>query len=134
MATHCSSVIEYDCDEDVDEEMQKEALDRRPCYLEGRDITPEDLQPWVDVNNELILAVGDLLEISLFGDEELDVEQAIIAGDGNLYFFLLPPIPAAGRTLKQPCRYTYGGIWPVSIKIRLSPSHPSSTPTKILKF
>lgn len=47
------------------------------------------------------LAVGDLLDISVLGEEELTESHVAVAPDGRLYYACLEGIPAAGRTLSE---------------------------------
>ena len=47
------------------------------------------------------LAVGDLLDISVFGEEDLTESHVAIAPDGRIYYACLDGIPAAGRTLSE---------------------------------
>lgn len=45
------------------------------------------------------LAIGDILDISIFGEEELAGTHVAIAPDGRLYYAFLNGIPAAGKNV-----------------------------------
>ena len=62
-------------------------------------ITPELLDRFVPLNKEYRLASGDVLEISVFGDEETTVENVTVAPDGRIYYTFLDGIVADGRTI-----------------------------------
>lgn len=47
------------------------------------------------------LARGDILEISIFGEEESTVEKAMIAPDGRIYYTFLDGVQAADRTPEE---------------------------------
>ena len=47
------------------------------------------------------LSVGDLLDISVLGEDETFVESAVVAPDGKLYYAFLNGIPAEGRTIDE---------------------------------
>ncbi len=105
MKCECSSVVDFEgpCHDDL-ENYEDFIVNMNACYDENipeRDIEPEDLKPLIDPSFEYKLAIGNLLEISLFGEEELEVEQAVVATDGNIYYSLLPPMRAEGKTLQE---------------------------------
>lgn len=63
-------------------------------------ITPEMLDPFQKRDVNYRLAVGDELEITVFGDEESTNEKVIVAPDGRIYYGVLKGIPAAGLTVE----------------------------------
>lgn len=52
--------------------------------------------PW---EQEYRLEIGDVLEVSIFGDEETVIDNVVVAPDGYLYYGLLPGFYVKGRTL-----------------------------------
>lgn len=63
-------------------------------------LTPELFSPYFSEKNNYRISSGDVLEISVFGDEDL-VRETVVAPDGKVYFMFADGIPAAGRTLKE---------------------------------
>lgn len=53
------------------------------------------------VIDKYLIAVGDVLEISVFGDEDTIVENTIVAPDGRIYYLFLDPVVAEGRTIEE---------------------------------
>jgi polysaccharide export outer membrane protein len=64
-------------------------------------LAPEDLEPPPPLGDEYILAVGDFLDISVFGDEEATYNHIAVAPDGHIYVGILDGIMAAGHTIKE---------------------------------
>lgn len=87
-ATEC---IPDECEEKV---CQKEC--QKPCSSE------DDLEDLIDRNQPLMkeyfISVGDVLEISVFGDEDTHVDNVIVAPDGRIYYLFLNGIQAEGKT------------------------------------
>jgi protein involved in polysaccharide export with SLBB domain len=81
----------YDCGEEFDFE------EFRPDVIP---VTPEMLDPFQKSSHNYRLAVGDELEITIFGDEESTNEKVIVAPDGRIYYGVLQGIPAAGLTVE----------------------------------
>jgi len=48
-----------------------------------------------------VLSIGDVLEISVLGDEEISSTFVSVAPDGRIYYAFLDGIPAAGRTTAE---------------------------------
>lgn len=64
-------------------------------------LTPSLLDPQKVSAKDYRLSTGDLLEISVFGEEESLAERVVIAPDGYIYYAFLEGIPAAGRTVPE---------------------------------
>lgn len=85
-------------------------IDYTPCdceeILEQNDLsstplTPELLNPYDPLDKEYRIAIGDVLEISIFGDEETSIENVVVAPDGYVYYTFLDAIPAIGKTISE---------------------------------
>jgi len=89
IATWDNSIIDYDFD----------------CFHEVND--ENDCQDNHEANagkehdSQYRLAIGDLLEISILGEEETFVENAVVAPDGKIYYAFLDGVPAIGRTVPE---------------------------------
>ncbi len=59
-------------------------------------LTDDDFKPYDP--SKYVIAVGDILEVSIFGHGDLLSKDIPVAPDGHLYYFFLDGIPAAGRT------------------------------------
>jgi len=78
----------------VQEEVRKEEDPRvalndehfNPFYLERKDYK---------------ISKGDVLEISIFGDDDQAMRETVVAPDGRIYYMFADAIPAEGRTLKD---------------------------------
>ena len=68
-----------------------------PSPIEIQPLTPDLCELSNAIRHEYTMARGDVLEITVFGEEDLRVENAVIAPDGKVYFSVLDGIPAAGR-------------------------------------
>lgn len=64
-------------------------------------ITPDMLDPTVHSAQSYKLAIGDHLEIAIFGDEDTVASRVVIASDGKIYYTFLEGIVAAGRTIPE---------------------------------
>ncbi len=64
-------------------------------------LSPEFFNPYHPLEEKFVLSIGDLLEISVFGDEETEYRNVVVAPDGRLYYTFVDGIPAAGRTLQE---------------------------------
>lgn len=62
-----------------------------------RAVDPE-YEPLID---EYYVAIGDVLEISVFGDEDTLVDNVIVAPDGKIYYLNLKGFYAEGMTLDE---------------------------------
>lgn len=69
--------------------------------IQKQPLTPDMFDPFAPVDENYRLARGDILEISVFGEDETTVENAMIAPDGKLYYTVLEGIPASGRTSSE---------------------------------
>lgn len=57
--------------------------------------------PFGPIISEYRVAIGDALEISVFGDKDTLVDNVTVAPDGHIYYFFLNGIKAAGLTLSE---------------------------------
>lgn len=64
-------------------------------------VTPEMLNPKRETAEEYRLSIGDILEISIFGDEEATADRVVVTPDGKIYYTFLEGIQAAGRTIPE---------------------------------
>lgn len=94
MVSQEHTIIDYnDCFEEycLDPEANAfQAIKKQP-------LSPEMFDPFQPIDSEYRLAKGDILELSVFGEEESLVDNAMIAPDGNLYYAFLDGLPAEGR-------------------------------------
>lgn len=98
----------FGCDRPDDVEKYDEQWDIYDCgeeyeFNEFEDtripITSEMLDPFQKRATNYQLAIGDELEITIFGDEESTNERVIVAPDGRIYYGVLDGIQAAGLTV-----------------------------------
>jgi polysaccharide export outer membrane protein len=61
----------------------------------------EDFDPYRPIVKSHNLSDGDILEISIFGNNETLVDQVVIAPDGRLYYLFIDGIMAKGKTLEE---------------------------------
>jgi polysaccharide export outer membrane protein len=66
-----------------------------------REVSSEDLNPFPQELADYRLQVGDVLNISIFGDEEGGADTAIVANDGKIYYLVLEGVQARGKTIKE---------------------------------
>lgn len=86
-------IIDYDCDDEEDEE---------ECYCEEESESSENLlSPFVPFETYYHIAIGDVLEISVFGDEETTVEHVVVAPDGRIYYTFVEGIYADGKMIRE---------------------------------
>jgi len=64
-------------------------------------LQPDDFNPWKPLGSHIKLTAGDVLDIGVVGDEDMNFTEVIIAPDGKLYYTFLDGIQAEGRTLKE---------------------------------
>ncbi len=64
-----------------------------------RDLTLEDFLPYQEIDYKI--AVGDVMEIMVFGHQDTFVEAVPIAPDGYLYYMFCDPIEAVGRSVEE---------------------------------
>ena len=110
---HCETPCDPSDDYYSSECLPIENESRMPCEklsldsCEESDDEPEneDLTDLLDRNQplikEYIIAVGDVLEISVFGDEDTHVDNVIVAPDGRIYYLFLNGMIAEGKTTEQ---------------------------------
>jgi polysaccharide biosynthesis/export protein len=90
-----SCVIDYnDCFEDCD----LGAYRISQSGMATLEKTPELFDPFAPIDPDYRLTKGDILQVSVFGEEETLVDGAIVAPDGKLYYSVLDGVPAEGRT------------------------------------
>lgn len=96
MTDYQDCVIDYngDCDCEIQSRTHEDAPPAIP-------ITPDMLKVESTLNREFHLAKGDILEISVFGDEETFISSTAVAPDGYLYYAFLDRMEAAGKTPKE---------------------------------
>lgn len=70
-----------------------------PCLstFQKAPLTKDMFNPYHPIDSKYRLARGDILDLSLLGEEESIVENAMVAPDGKLYYSMLDGIQAAGR-------------------------------------
>lgn len=72
-----------------------------PSQVEVNESLPKEyFSPFIPIG-EYVIAVGDSLEITLYGDEEEFVRQTVVAPDGYLYFLFVDGVKAAGRSVRD---------------------------------
>jgi len=87
-------VLDYnDCFEEVQIGSDEACLEP----IQNMPLTEEMFNPFEPIDPDYRLARGDVLEISIFGEDETTIENAMIAPDGKLYYTVLNGIQAAGR-------------------------------------
>jgi protein involved in polysaccharide export with SLBB domain len=88
--------------EPVDCEDEDEEIEYTP---EEIDLKEDDklgsTDPYEPLFKEYIISTGDLLNISVQGDEDTVMDNLVVAPDGKIYYIFLDGIPAAGRSLKD---------------------------------
>ncbi len=90
-------ILDYNfpCVEEIDDECSE--IPR----IETRDLTEEDFHPAPINVDTYKLEIGDVLQISVYGEQETTVEKNVVAGDGNLYYLILKPIRVQGLTIRE---------------------------------
>jgi protein involved in polysaccharide export with SLBB domain len=97
-------VVEKREAEIVDFEFRNKSSIKNPQITppeEKTPLTPELFDPYYTMKKEYRITRGDVLEISIFGDDESSVRETVVAPDGRLYYMFLDGIPAEGRTLTE---------------------------------
>lgn len=61
-------------------------------------LSTDRYQPIID---QYIIGIGDVLEISVFGDEDTLAENVTVAPDGRIYYFFLEGLYVEGKTVEQ---------------------------------
>jgi polysaccharide export outer membrane protein len=64
-------------------------------------LLPEYFDPYQPLSEAYKISPGDMLEISIFGNADTVVNEAVVAPDGRLYYMFLEGVLAAGKTLKE---------------------------------
>lgn len=92
------SVIEYAPAEDDDEDQD----DDECCYCDEKESLDESwLDPYVPIEKDYYIAIGDVFEISIFEDDETTVQNVVVAPDGRIYYAFINGIYAKGKTIPQ---------------------------------
>ncbi|MFQ5729307.1 MAG: polysaccharide biosynthesis/export family protein [Waddliaceae bacterium] len=95
LVSQATCVIDYnDCFEEFYVGQDAECL----RGVQKQPLTPDMYDPYLATDPGYRLALGDILEISVFGEDETTVDNAMIAPDGKIYYTVLEGVPAAGRT------------------------------------
>jgi len=72
------------------------------------ELTPEYFQPYDP--SEYKVAIGDNLEVSIYGHQDSAGQTIPVAPDGKLYYYFLPGIPAVGRSLVEIAQEIENGV------------------------
>lgn len=88
-----SQVIDF-----VPEEMLEEETG---VYKDRSPLLPEYFDAYQAHVDEYRISAGDVLEISVFGNEDSSVGQVVVAPDGRLYYMFLEGLQAEGLTVKE---------------------------------
>lgn len=70
-----------------------------PIKRQERSLPAELFSPYHPLEDDAKLTVGDVLEISVFGEPETEYDHVTIAPDGRLYYMFVDDIQAAGKSL-----------------------------------
>lgn len=70
-------------------------------FSKKSNLKPDFFNPYHPLEEDFLFSIGDILEVSVFGDEETEYAHVAIAPDGRLYYTFLDGIPAAGRSLSD---------------------------------
>jgi polysaccharide biosynthesis/export protein len=85
-------------------------IDYEPCILSCSDVENDDVY---GISEELVavnpntsgtaykLVKGDVVQVGIFGDDELNLEQVTVAPDGYIYYAHLDGIYAVGKTMAE---------------------------------
>ncbi len=65
------------------------------------EIPKEYFLPYQSDQKEYCISVGDVLEISIFGNDDTLVSEVVIAPDGRLYYMFIDGINAEGLTVSE---------------------------------
>lgn len=98
LCSQASYVIDYnDCFQEIC------PLKEKTCGKSGmlEPLTEDMFNPYAPLDANYTLSRGDVLQISVFGEEETAVENAMIAPDGKIYYTMLDGIQAEGRTPQE---------------------------------
>ena len=64
-------------------------------------LSKEMFDPYQSLKSEYRLAIGDILEITVFGEKEMHVEKTQVAPDGKIYYSILNGVEAEGKTIPE---------------------------------
>jgi protein involved in polysaccharide export with SLBB domain len=67
----------------------------------GSELKPEYFDPYYTQDSDYIAAVGDVLEVSIFGHDDTVIDRVSVAPDGRIYYMFIDGVPAAGRSLSD---------------------------------
>jgi len=90
--TYSPCVLDYDFGFYEDEDCESD------CYQWEE---PSSLEPIDDTVQPYRFSHGDVLEISLLGEDESSIANATVAPDGKLYYTFLDGIEVLGRTIDE---------------------------------
>ncbi|MCB1112394.1 MAG: polysaccharide export protein [Chlamydiales bacterium] len=83
-------------------------IDYNPCLADpcAKPDDEEEESDLLDENNveesgEFTLSPGDIVELSIFGDSETQMDNVPVAPDGRIYYGFADGVPAAGKTLSE---------------------------------
>lgn len=91
IATEADCILDFDTCCPYDDAPASFCCDVEIIPLDDNPVVPE----------EYIFAVGDNMDLSIFGDEETAVENVAVANDGNIYYLFLDATPAAGLSVSE---------------------------------
>jgi polysaccharide biosynthesis/export protein len=83
----------------LDQGTYEEEEGREEEYEGTEPLTPHLYDPYDPLLKDFRFSVGDVLEISVFGEVETYHESVVIAPDGCLYYAFLDGIPVAGKNI-----------------------------------
>lgn len=115
MTDHHDCVIDYSGDCDC--EIESRSLENGPPTIP---ITPEMLTVESTLDRDFHLSRGDVLEVSVFGDEETFISSTAVAPDGYLYYAFLDRMEAAGKTPKVLAQDLEGALSKLFINPRVA--------------
>ncbi len=98
LCSKADCVIDYnDCFQEICVGKEESCMDG----LRKAPLADEMFDPYAPIDPHYTLSKGDILQISVFGEEETAVENAMIAPDGKIYYTVLEGVQAEGRTPGQ---------------------------------
>jgi Polysaccharide biosynthesis/export protein len=78
-----------------------EVIEDNSSIEEVKEAVLPDIDPYAPLEGEFRFSVGDILEVSVYGEEEMEYRNVVIAPDGRLYYAFIDGIPVTGRTLPE---------------------------------
>ena len=81
---------------------EEEEIKAELAHRAGRaPLLPEYFDPFQPIVGEYVISRGDILEISIFGNSDTEVNEVVIAPDGKLYYLFLPGLVAEDKTIDE---------------------------------